>query len=148
MKQMEHDVTDGLKVAFGSIGAACLVAAAVGGGVKIAGSEVPIVASPVRVGLLAALGLALIVVAMWKSRPRMVTFLVTRPRSAIAVPKGTIEKPYYETKSFGGQVSEVRAAGYRKSEDGKSYVFFDRDGQVVKEIRAVQVGQIERAPKS
>lgn len=141
-------MTDALKVTFGGVGAACLVAAAVGDGVKIAGSELPAVALPARIGLL-VLGLAFIVIALWKSRrPRMVTFVVTTPRSSIAVPKGTIERPYYQTRTFGGKLIEVRAASYRKSEDGKSYIFMDRDGQTVKELPSWKVGEIERAPKS
>jgi hypothetical protein len=143
----EKQVTDGLQTVFGGAGVTCLVTAVIGGNVKVAGSELPIVNSPVARILLAILGVVLIAASLWRNRPRMKMFLVRQPTSSISWAEGPISNPTARTRVYGGQVVEVKAAGYRKSEDGKSYTFVDRRDQSVKELPSWQVESIERSDK-
>lgn len=131
-------MNDGLRTALGVIGAGCLVAAVVGGDVKVAGSELPVIHGlPIRL-LLAGLGLGLLWIAMSRSkRPSIKTWLVTAPTTTIAAPG-------QRAKSFGGHTIEIEAASYRKSDDGKAYLFLDRDGEPVREIPAHSVREVQR----
>jgi len=52
----EKQMTEGLQTVFGGAGVTCLVAAVIGGNVKVAGSELPIVNSPMARILLAIFG--------------------------------------------------------------------------------------------
>lgn len=131
-------MNDGLRTTLGAIGACCLVAAVVGGDVKVAGSELPVIQDLWIRLLLAALGLALLWIATRRSRrPRTKTWLVTAPTTTIAAPG-------QRAKSFGGQTTEIEAASYRKSEDGKTYIFVDRDSQPVREIPSHAVREVRR----
>lgn len=127
-------MTDGLQTIFGGAGVACLAAAVIGGNVKVAGSELPVVNSLITRILLATLGVVLIAAALWRNRPRMKTFLVRQPTSYFDWVEGSISNPTTRTRVGGGRVVEIKAAGYRKSEDGKSYIFVDRHNQSVKEL--------------
>ena len=131
-------MNDGLRTTLGAIGACCLVAAVVGGDVKVAGSELPVIQDLWIRLLLAALGLALLWIATRRSRrPRTKTWLVTAPTTTIAAPG-------QRAKSFGGQTTEIEAASYRQSEDGKTYIFVDRDSQPVREIPSHAVREVRR----
>ena len=131
-------MNDGLRTTLGAIGACCLVAAVVGGDVKVAGSELPVIHDLwIRI-LLALLGLVLLWIAVSRSRrPRNQTWLVTAPTTSIAAPGQKV-------KSFGGHTIEIDAASYRKSDDGKTYIFLDRDGEPVREIPAHSVREVRR----
>lgn len=131
-------MNDGLRTTLGAIGAGCLVAAVVGGDVKVAGSELPVINDLWIRLLLAGLGLVLLWIAMSRSRrPRMRTWLVTAPTTTIAAPG-------QKAKSFGGGITEIEAASYRKSDDGRTYLFFDRDGEPTREIPAHSVREVQR----
>lgn len=113
------------------VGVVVVIAAVVGGGISVSGNTIPIISEPWRQLLLGSVGVGLIYLGGRAGRSR--TFLVTQPISSISAPKGTFENLSYETTTFGGRTRRIKAADYRRGEDG-SYVFVDGLGRTVCEL--------------
>lgn len=137
---MNHDIPKTLI----PIAALCMVGAILGGGVKIAGSELPVIASPILRALLATPGIVFLLWA-WRARPRTTTFLVRQATSSVSWAEGTLQKPVFRTQRRGGRLIPIEAVSYRRSDDGKTYVFTDRRGQPVRELPSYQVASIQRS---
>ncbi len=135
-----------LRRTMGFVGVVCIIAAVTGGGIKLAGSEVPIIASPTRQVLLACLGAVVAAAAMWPRR-RLHTFVVQLPTTSLSWAYGTISNPQVRTKRYGGGLVRIAAADYHRSSDGKTYVFTDRRGQPVRELPSYAVRSIRRDEK-
>lgn len=141
-------MTDGLRVICFTGGLLCVLTAVLAEGVKVAGWELPVIESDrarIALGIFGAvLCLAAFVysdVRDWLVRPRMRTYVVTTPKQG-----WSIAAPGREVKSgsWGGDEIEIRAADYKESDDGKSWIFTDRDGQPVRTLSKSQVADIRR----
>jgi hypothetical protein len=139
-------VNNDLRKTLGALGAVCIIAATVGGGVKLAGSELPVVGSIQRQLLLGAVGGLLLTLAILRRSAPVVTFLVEQKMSSISAAAGSIGGPHQMRTAGGGtKVRRIIATGYERSRDGKTYRFFDRRNQTVQELPSYQVNAIRRA---
>jgi hypothetical protein len=139
-------MNDELRKTLGVLGAFCLIGAVVGGGLKMAGSELPVIGSLPRQVLLAALGAVFPTLASWRP-PGDVPFLVTQKMASISSAVGSIydARPQVHTVGGGTKVRRIVAAGYERSADGKTYRFFDRRHRIVQELPSYKVDTIRRA---
>jgi hypothetical protein len=126
------------------LGLICVVTAVVGGGVKLVGSELPIITSFVRQVLLAVVGVSLIAWDGWPRRKLVGVFLVQQPTPSFSRAVGTLDSWQVKTTRFGGHVRRIEAADYHRTADGKAYVFTDRYGRSVCELPSYQVDNIRR----
>lgn len=140
-------MNDGLRNTLATLGVGCLIAAILGGDVKLPGAEVPAINDLRAQILLGCLGAVVLALVLWRPRRSPShTWQVTAPTASISVPTGSSSRPRYSTTTYGGQTTEIVAASYRRSADGKTYIFEDGSGVPVREIPARQVAAVTRKP--
>lgn len=139
-------MNDDLRKTLGVLGPVCLIGAVVGGGVKLAGSELPVVGSVTRQLLLAVLGVVFLSLASWRPA-RDVTFLVSQKMASISSAVGSIHDTRPQVRTIGGgtKIRRIVAYGHEWSPDGRTCRFFDRRQRTVQELPRHQVDSIRRA---